>query len=300
MAIEENLTLYTRMYDELFEFDTCSHIHEKVNELIHIIHTNIEQFICEGYISKFTISSNQDTLYSIEEVFVFLTYILSYKEYVMSEETRVLIQSTLYELLQNIHEYKFTDIFETYDVPSYFKDNYASYIDYSYVVFKGPTHRLYDSLIPETISAFNEEYRVFGIYNDTQVEFSEEEPVNNDYELQSYKLKLYQLYYKFKNAMMFYSRWSYDSPRYDAKHARIRYFKLVWSMYLGMDDGIKECFYENVVKKFERINWTTMSRLFNPYDVVFKETYHHLIDYDFASTYHPILKQQITTNTSTE
>lgn len=257
-------------------------------------------FIYEGYISSFHITETSETYYNIEQVFVFLTYLLSCKEYLMDDETKNYIEVRLPLILEYTHEYNFTDIFNTYDIPSYFKENFARSIDYSYVVFNGQTHKLYQYLIPDTISSFHREYSLFGIYNNVYVDFKEEEPINNTFEVKEYSLKLYQLYYKFMNATMFHSRWSYDSPRYDAKHSRIRYFKLVWNMYLGIDDSEKESFYENVVKKFERINWTTMSRLFNPYDMIFKEKYDNLIDYDFASTYHPILKLQNTHTDVTE
>ena len=293
MAIEDNMTLYTQMYNELFGTDTVSDINDTVKDLIHTVHRNIEYFTSEGYIGGFTITEGSDTYYTIEEVFVFITYILSSKEHLLDDETKSYIEVQLPLILQHTHKYEFTDIFKSYDIPTYFKENFARSIDYSYVVYSGPTHKLYDCLMPDTISVFNAEYRVFDVYNDMDVKFKEDEdPDNLDSEPKEIILKLYQLYYKFLNADTFCSRWTYDSPRYDAKHARIRYFKVVWKMYLAIDDSQKEHFYQEVVKKFEYINWTTMSRKFNPYDMAFKEKYDYLIDYDFAYKYHPILKLQ--------
>lgn len=308
MATEENNTFYTALYNKLFRNDELDYVHSRVDDVINAIEDGINEFSSRGEYSLVEIPEVEDEEYTLEELFVFLTYLMSYKENQMKDETVVLIGSHLEHISEHIHEYNVTDILGVYDVPPYLKHNFPKLIDYEYVIYTGQAHRLYESVPSQVVDQYILDYNVFDGFEEVCYEFGEDidgyENYVNDMQnrgsvhddgahvgLHIKEHYLHHLYFKFTNAMMFNSRFTYDSPRYDAKHARIRYFLKVWSTYLTFDEARKEQFYTTVVKKFEALNWTTVSRLFDAHDEVFKARYADRIDYDFANKYHPYYKE---------
>lgn len=106
----------------------------------------------------------------------------------------------------------------------------------------------------------------------------------------------------FKIAKIYYAKWNYktfirfiikeEPDNYERKHYFIRKFFEVWDIYKNeIPEEDKERFFQNVIKKdFSKLNWTTMSRLYDPNDKEFMDKFSQNIDTKFAEQYHPKFK----------
>lgn len=61
----------------------------------------------------------------------------------------------------------------------------------------------------------------------------------------------------------------------------------IWKIYLSVNSQLQEKMKSDILPYFLAINWTTMSRLYDPKDHKFIEMFGDRLDYQFAQRYHP-------------
>lgn len=84
-----------------------------------------------------------------------------------------------------------------------------------------------------------------------------------------------------------------EVDNYERKHHEIRKFFKVWQIYKSLDNVDKPRFLEKIIKEHHiRLNWRTVSRLFDMDDNEFIDTFNDYIDWEFAKQYHPKLKNK--------
>ena len=77
---------------------------------------------------------------------------------------------------------------------------------------------------------------------------------------------------------------------YNRKHFRINLFFRAWDVYKALGEAERECMREHVLPQFaDRLNWTTVSRLYDPSDALFVDLFGTLINREFALQYNPRL-----------
>ncbi len=97
------------------------------------------------------------------------------------------------------------------------------------------------------------------------------------------------LYLNLKNS---YQSFRYDEDgnenlyrSYDMKHHKINIFFKIWNIYKNVDKMEKNKMEKDVLPYFDKINWTTMSRMYPIDDKDFVKLYGNRINTSFAETY---------------
>jgi len=105
--------------------------------------------------------------------------------------------------------------------------------------------------------------------------------------------KIAKIYYEKLEFMIFivYTKGE-EVDSYERKHYFIKKFYEIWDIYkTEINKKDKDRFFENIIKKeFSNLNWTTMSRLYDPYDKEFLNRFSQNINSQFAKQYNPNFK----------
>jgi len=104
---------------------------------------------------------------------------------------------------------------------------------------------------------------------------------------EKYIVDIYNLKYLFMNAHKFCCDSDDICQSYEFKHYRIRIFFRLFNIYLKLPKELKNNFIIHIFPDFININWTTMSRLYNPDCTEFVTLFNNYINHDFANEYNP-------------
>ena len=79
--------------------------------------------------------------------------------------------------------------------------------------------------------------------------------------------------------------------RWEQKHFRVARFFQLWAIYRSADQTERERIRDDVLPDFVcRLNWRTVSRLYDPHDPLFVALFGAYIDNRFAQEYNPRLR----------
>ena len=77
---------------------------------------------------------------------------------------------------------------------------------------------------------------------------------------------------------------------YHLKHFKINIFQKFWKLYRSLTDhNLKLEMRETLIPQFTNINWTTMSRLYDPQDLEFLDLFKHKLNQEFSQRYNPLV-----------
>lgn len=108
---------------------------------------------------------------------------------------------------------------------------------------------------------------------------------------EDYIIDIFNLKYLFINAHKFCSDEDDFCISYDFKHFRIKIFFKLFNLYLKLPEKLKKNFIIFIFPDFMKINWTTMSRLYNPDCIEFTILFNKYINHEFAKSYNPYYKK---------